>query len=121
MKKVHPPGHLRCCRMPEGHNVRRILLYRRACAGWREWIDRGTASRPPSASRIADGNIAGMIGINTRTAEPIIIRAKAVIMPRLPAGAVSSAQLGLPVRHLRKIRPTAGDGMPWPTTGAPIL
>ena len=73
--------------MPEGHNVKKIL-YRRLRRVRVEIENRFQATR---LLKDPDGNIAGMIGVNTRTAEPIIIRAKAVIMATGAAG-----RIGLP-------------------------
>ena len=86
MKKVHHLGTY-VLPMPEGHNVKKIL-YRRLRRVRVEIENRFQATR---LLKDADGNIAGMIGVNTRTAEPIIIRAKAVIMATGAAG-----RIGLP-------------------------
>ncbi|MEC7432092.1 MAG: fumarate reductase/succinate dehydrogenase flavoprotein subunit, partial [Pseudomonadota bacterium] len=86
MKKVHHLGTY-VLPMPEGHNVKKIL-YRRLRRNRVEIENRYTATR---LLKDPDGNIAGMIGVNTRTAEPIIIRAKAVIMATGAAG-----RIGLP-------------------------
>lgn len=86
MKKVHHLGTY-VLPMPEGHNVKKIL-YRRLRRNRVQIENRYQATR---LLKDADGNIAGMIGVNTRTAEPIIIRAKAVIMATGAAG-----RIGLP-------------------------
>ena len=86
MKKVHHLGTY-VLPMPEGHNVKKIL-YRRLRRNRVQIENRYTATR---LLKDPDGKIAGMIGVNTRTAEPIIIRAKAVIMATGAAG-----RLGLP-------------------------
>ncbi|EXF44356.1 oxidoreductase [Pseudomonas sp. BAY1663] len=86
MKKVHHLGTY-VLPMPEGHNVKKIL-YRRLRRVRVDIENRFIATR---LLKDPDGNIAGMIGVNTRTAEPIIIRAKAVIMATGAAG-----RIGLP-------------------------
>lgn len=86
MKKVHHLGTY-VLPMPEGHNVKKIL-YRRLRRNRVEIENRFQATR---LLKDPDGNIAGMIGVNTRTAEPIIIRAKSVIMATGAAG-----RIGLP-------------------------
>lgn len=86
MKKVHHLGTY-VLPMPEGHNVKKIL-YRRLRRNRVQIENRYQATR---LLKDADGKIAGMIGVNTRTAEPIIIRAKAVIMATGAAG-----RIGLP-------------------------
>ncbi|PMR77378.1 fumarate reductase/succinate dehydrogenase flavoprotein subunit [Billgrantia endophytica] len=86
MKKVHHLGTY-VLPMPEGHNVKKIL-YRRLRRNRVQIENRFQATR---LLKDADGRIAGMIGVNTRTAEPIIIRAKAVIMATGAAG-----RIGLP-------------------------
>nr|WP_163500646.1 fumarate reductase/succinate dehydrogenase flavoprotein subunit [Halomonas socia] len=86
MKKVHHLGTY-VLPMPEGHNVKKIL-YRRLRRNRVQIENRYQATR---LLKDADGRIAGMIGVNTRTAEPIIIRAKAVIMATGAAG-----RIGLP-------------------------
>ncbi|MCE9662010.1 fumarate reductase/succinate dehydrogenase flavoprotein subunit [Halomonas sp. M5N1S17] len=86
MKKVHHLGTY-VLPMPEGHNVKKIL-YRRLRRNRVQIENRYQATR---LLKDADGRIAGMVGVNTRTAEPIIIRAKAVIMATGAAG-----RIGLP-------------------------
>jgi succinate dehydrogenase/fumarate reductase flavoprotein subunit len=86
MKKVHHLGTY-VLPMPEGHNVKKIL-YRRLRRHRVQIENRYQATR---LLKDGDGRIAGMIGVNTRTAEPIIIRAKAVIMATGAAG-----RIGLP-------------------------
>ncbi len=86
MKKVHHLGTY-VLPMPEGHNVKKIL-YRRLRRARVDIENRFQATRLLKDSQ---GRIAGMIGVNTRTAEPIIIRAKAVIMATGAAG-----RIGLP-------------------------
>ncbi|ASK35315.1 fumarate reductase/succinate dehydrogenase flavoprotein subunit [Alloalcanivorax mobilis] len=86
MKKVHHLGTY-VLPMPEGHNVKKIL-YRRLRRHRVKVENRYQATR---LLKDTEGNIAGMIGVNTRTGEPIIIRAKAVIMATGAAG-----RIGLP-------------------------
>ncbi|PMR68102.1 fumarate reductase/succinate dehydrogenase flavoprotein subunit [Halomonas heilongjiangensis] len=86
MKKVHHLGTY-VLPMPEGHNVKKIL-YRRLRRNRVEIENRFQATR---LLKDDQGRIAGMVGVNTRTAEPIIIRAKAVIMATGAAG-----RIGLP-------------------------
>ncbi|KAF0805709.1 fumarate reductase/succinate dehydrogenase flavoprotein subunit [Alloalcanivorax xenomutans] len=86
MKKVHHLGTY-VLPMPEGHNVKKIL-YRRLRRHRIKVENRYQATRLLKDTK---GNISGMIGINTRTAEPIIIRAKAVVMATGAAG-----RIGLP-------------------------
>ncbi len=113
MKKVHHLGTY-VLPMPEGHNVKKIL-YRRLRRMRVEIENRFVATR---LLKDASGRIAGMIGVNTRTAEPIIIRAKAVIMATGAAGRIgcrTPATCSAPT----KTRPTAATAMPWPITSAP--
>lgn len=86
MKKVHHLGTY-VLPMPEGHNVKKIL-YRRLRRNRVEIENRFQATR---LLKDDQGRIAGMVGVNTRTAEPIILRAKAVIMATGAAG-----RIGLP-------------------------
>ncbi|MCU5783725.1 putative oxidoreductase [Alcanivorax balearicus MACL04] len=86
MKKVHHLGTY-VLPMPEGHNVKKIL-YRRLRRHRVKVENRYQATR---LLKDTAGNVSGMIGINTRTAEPIIIRAKAVVMATGAAG-----RIGLP-------------------------
>ncbi|AFT72389.1 Fumarate reductase/succinate dehydrogenase flavoprotein-like protein [Alloalcanivorax dieselolei B5] len=86
MKKVHHLGTY-VLPMPEGHNVKKIL-YRRLRRHRVKVENRYQATR---LLKDTAGNVSGMIGINTRTAEPIVIRAKAVVMATGAAG-----RIGLP-------------------------
>lgn len=86
VKKVHHLGTY-VLPMPEGHNVKKIL-YRRLRRL------RVTIENRYIATRIlkdAAGRASGCIAVNTRTAEIIVIRAKAVILSTGAAG-----RLGLP-------------------------
>lgn len=86
VKKVHHLGSY-VLPMPEGHNVKKIL-YRRLRRARVEIENRYQATR---LLKDSEGRIAGAVGVNTRTAEPIVIRAKAVILATGAAG-----RIGLP-------------------------
>jgi len=86
VRKVHHMGTY-VLPMPEGHQVKKSL-YRRLRALRVDITNRFMATRLLTAP---DGRIAGVIGVNSRTAEFVVIRAKAVI---LCAGA--AGRLGLP-------------------------
>src|SRR5215475_12956584 len=86
VRKVHHLGTY-VLPMPEGHHVKKIL-YRQLRKLRVEVTNRYMATRLLKA---ADGRIAGAIGVNTRTGEFLVVRAKAVI---LAAGA--AGRLGLP-------------------------
>ncbi len=86
VRKVHHMGSY-VLPMPEGHNVKKIL-YRQLKRNQVAITNRYMATR---LLKGADGRIAGAIGVNTRTSEFLIIRAKAVILACGAAG-----RLGLP-------------------------
>ena len=86
VKKVHHLGTY-VLPMPEGHNVKKIL-YRRLRRARVEIEHRYQATR---LLKDANGRIAGVVALGTRTAEVLVIRAKAVIMATGAAG-----RLGLP-------------------------
>ncbi|WP_020175606.1 fumarate reductase/succinate dehydrogenase flavoprotein subunit [Methyloferula stellata] len=86
VRKVHHMGSY-VLPMPEGHNVKKIL-YRQLKRNQVAITNRYMATR---LLKGADGRIAGAIGVNTRTGEFLIIRAKAVILACGAAG-----RLGLP-------------------------
>lgn len=86
VKKVHHLGTY-VLPMPEGHNVKKIL-YRRLRRNRVKVENRYTATR---LMKDAGGRVSGVVAVNTRTAEPLLIRAKAVVMATGAAG-----RLGLP-------------------------
>ena len=86
MRKVHHLGTY-VLPMPEGHNVKKVL-YRQLRRLQVKITNRFMATRLLTA---ADGRIAGAIGVNTRTGEFLVVRAKSVV---LAAGA--AGRLGLP-------------------------
>lgn len=86
VRKVHHMGAY-VLPMPEGHHVKKIL-YRQLRRLRVDITNRFMATRLLTGP---DGRIAGAIGLNTRTAELLVVRAKAVI---LAAGA--AGRLGLP-------------------------
>ncbi|WP_084572825.1 fumarate reductase/succinate dehydrogenase flavoprotein subunit [Methylocapsa aurea] len=86
VKKVHHLGAY-VLPMPNGANVKKIL-YRRLRQAQTLISNRFMATR---LLRGADGRIAGAIAVNSRTAEILVIRAKAVILAMGAAG-----RLGLP-------------------------
>ncbi len=73
--------------MPEGHHVKKAL-YRQLRRLRVDITNRFMATRLLTAP---DGRIAGVIGVNTRTSEFIVVRAKAVVLACGAAG-----RLGLP-------------------------
>jgi succinate dehydrogenase/fumarate reductase flavoprotein subunit len=86
VRKVHHLGTY-VLPMPEGHNVKKAL-YRRLRALRVDVTNRFMATRLLTG---AGGEIAGVIGVNSRTAEFAVIRAKAVVLACGAAG-----RLGLP-------------------------
>ena len=86
VRKVHHMGTY-VLPMPEGHHVKKIL-YRQLRRLQVAVTNRFMATRLLKA---ADGHIAGAIGVNTRTGEFLVVRAKAVILACGAAG-----RLGLP-------------------------
>ena len=86
MRKVHHLGTY-VLPMPEGHNVKKVL-YRQLRRLRVDIINRYMATR---LLKDAKGAIAGAVGVNTRTSEFLVVRAKAVILACGAAG-----RLGLP-------------------------
>lgn len=86
MRKVHHLGTY-VLPMPEGHNVKKVL-YRQLRRARVAVTNRYMATR---LLKDADGTIAGVIAVNTRTSEILVVRAKAVILACGAAG-----RLGLP-------------------------
>lgn len=86
VRKVHHMGAY-VLPMPEGHHVKKIL-YRQLRRLRVDITNRFMATRLLNGP---DGRIAGAIGLNTRTGEILVVRAKAVI---LAAGA--AGRIGLP-------------------------
>jgi succinate dehydrogenase/fumarate reductase flavoprotein subunit len=86
MRKVHHLGTY-VLPMPEGHHVKKAL-YRRLRGLRVDITNRFMATRLLTGP---DGSIAGAIGVNSRTAEFVVVRAKAVILCCGAAG-----RLGLP-------------------------
>ncbi len=86
VKKVHHLGTY-VLPMPEGHNVKKIL-YRRLKRARVDIEHRYQATR---LLKDASGRIAGAVALGTRTAEVLVIRARAVILSTGAAG-----RLGLP-------------------------
>jgi len=86
MKKVHHLGTY-VLPMPEGHHVKKIL-YRQLKRKRVNIINRYVSTRLLTG---ASGEIAGVMGVNSRTGEMVVIRAKAVILATGAAG-----RLGLP-------------------------
>jgi succinate dehydrogenase/fumarate reductase flavoprotein subunit len=86
MKKVHHLGTY-VLPMPEGHHVKKIL-YRQLKRKRVNIINRYVSTRLLTGSK---GEIAGVMGVNSRTGEMVVIRAKAVILATGAAG-----RLGLP-------------------------
>ena len=86
VRKVHHMGTY-VLPMPQGHHVKKVLYrqLRRLRIGV---INRYMATR---LLRGADGRIGGAIGVNTRTSEFLVIRAKTVVLACGAAG-----RLGLP-------------------------
>lgn len=86
VRKVHHMGAY-VLPMPEGHHVKKAL-YRQLRRVQVMITNRYMATRLLTG---ADGRIAGAIGVNTRTSEFLVVRAKAVILACGAAG-----RLGLP-------------------------
>jgi succinate dehydrogenase/fumarate reductase flavoprotein subunit len=86
VRKVHHMGAY-VLPMPEGHHVKKAL-YRQLRRLQVNIVNRFMATRLLTGP---DGRIAGAIGLNTRTSEFLVVKAKAVI---LAAGA--AGRLGLP-------------------------
>jgi succinate dehydrogenase/fumarate reductase flavoprotein subunit len=86
VRKVHHMGTY-VLPMPEGHQVKKVL-YRRLRALRVDITNRFMATRLLTGP---DGRMAGAIGVNSRTADFVVIRAKAVILCCGAAG-----RLGLP-------------------------
>jgi succinate dehydrogenase/fumarate reductase flavoprotein subunit len=86
VRKVHHLGTY-VLPMPEGHHVKKIL-YRQLRRLRVDVTNRYMATRLLTD---ADGRVAGAIGVNTRTSEFLVVRAKAVILACGAAG-----RLGLP-------------------------
>ncbi len=86
MRKVHHLGTY-VLPMPEGHNVKKVL-YRQLRRLRVDVTNRYMATR---LLKDAKGAISGAIGVNTRTSEFLVVRAKAVILACGAAG-----RLGLP-------------------------
>jgi succinate dehydrogenase/fumarate reductase flavoprotein subunit len=86
MRKVHHMGTY-VLPMPEGHNVKKVL-YRQLRRLQIGVTNRYMATRLLKAP---DGRIAGAVGVNTRTSEFLVVRAKAVVLACGAAG-----RLGLP-------------------------
>ncbi|WP_409566951.1 FAD-binding protein [Methylobacterium sp. J-048] len=86
MRKVHHLGTY-VLPMPEGHNVKKVLYreLRRLQVGL---TNRYMATRLPKGP---DGRIAGTVGVNTRTSQFLVVKAKAVVLACGAAG-----RLGLP-------------------------
>ena len=86
VRKVHHLGTY-VLPMPEGHHVKKVL-YRQLRRLQVNIVQRFMGTRLLTGP---DGRIAGAIGVNTRTSEFLVIRAKAVILCMGAAG-----RLGLP-------------------------
>jgi succinate dehydrogenase/fumarate reductase flavoprotein subunit len=86
MRKVHHLGTY-VLPMPEGHNVKKVL-YRQLRRAQVAVTNRYMATR---LLKDHDGRIAGVISVNTRTSEILVVRAKAVVLACGAAG-----RLGLP-------------------------
>ncbi|HKK06634.1 MAG TPA: fumarate reductase/succinate dehydrogenase flavoprotein subunit [Gammaproteobacteria bacterium] len=86
VKKVHHLGTY-VLPMPEGHHVKKIL-YRQLRRHRVQVVNRYTATR---LVKDTSGRIAGVMGVNTRTGELVLIKAKAVVLATGAAG-----RLGLP-------------------------
>ncbi|MEK8090109.1 fumarate reductase/succinate dehydrogenase flavoprotein subunit [Thermithiobacillus plumbiphilus] len=85
VKKVHHLGSY-VLPMPEGHNMKKVL-YRQLKRARVEVTNRFMATRLLTSN----GRIAGAMVLETRTGEPVMVRAKAVILCTGAAG-----RLGLP-------------------------
>src|SRR5258707_10955473 len=81
VRKVHHLGTY-VLPMPEGHHVKKVL-YRQLRRLKIVTSQRYMATRLLTG---ADGRIAGAIGVNTRTSEMLVVRAKAVILACGAAG-----------------------------------
>ncbi len=86
VKKVHHLGTY-VLPMPEGHNVKKIL-YRRLK---RERVQIEHRFQATRLLKDASGRVSGAVALGTRTAEVLVIRARAVILATGAAG-----RLGLP-------------------------
>jgi succinate dehydrogenase/fumarate reductase flavoprotein subunit len=86
MKKVHHLGAY-VLPMPEGHNMKRVL-YRQLKRARVEITNRLMATR---LLRDAHGEVAGAMAFDVRTADVVVIRARAVVLATGAAG-----RLGLP-------------------------
>ncbi len=86
VKKVHHMGTY-VLPMPEGHHVKKIL-YRQLRRNRVQVVNRYVATR---LVKDAEGRVAGVMGVNSRTGEVVLVRAKAVILATGAAG-----RLGLP-------------------------
>ena len=86
MRKVHHMGTY-VLPMPEGHNVKKVL-YRQLRRLQVSVTNRYMATR---LLKSEDGRIAGAVGVNTRTSEFLVVKAKAVVLACGAAG-----RLGLP-------------------------
>lgn len=86
MRKVHHMGTY-VLPMPEGHNVKKVL-YRQLRRLQVAVTNRYMATR---LLKSPDGRIAGAVGVNTRTSDFLVVKAKAVVLACGAAG-----RLGLP-------------------------
>jgi succinate dehydrogenase/fumarate reductase flavoprotein subunit len=96
--------------MPNGDTVKKAL-YRQLRRSRILISNRYMATRLLTAD---DGRVAGAIAVNTRTAEFLILKAKAVILCMGAAG-----RLGLPTSGYSeptRTRPTPATATPWPIT-----
>ncbi len=97
VKKVHHLGTY-VLPMPEGGSVKKIL-YRQLRKAQVLISNRFMATR---LLKGADGRIAGAIAVNSRTADILVIRAKAVILAAGAAGRLGLPASGLFVGDIRK-------------------
>ena len=97
VRKVHHMGTY-VLPMPEGHHVKKAL-YRQLRRLRVDITNRFMATRLLTAP---DGRIAGVIGVNTRTSEFIVVRAKAVDSRVRRGRAAGLAGIRLSLRDLRK-------------------
>ncbi len=110
MRKVHHMGTY-VLPMPEGHNVKKVL-YRQL-----RRLQVGVTNRYMATRLLKgpDGRIAGAIGVNTRTSEFLVVKAKAVILACGAAG-----RLGLPASGYLfgtyENAAIAATATRWPTT-----
>ncbi len=95
VRKVHHMGTY-VLPMPEGHHVKKAL-YRQLRRLRVDITNRFMATRLLTAP---DGRTAGVIGVNTRTSEFIIVRAKAVVLACGAAGRAGPASIRLSLRDL---------------------